>query len=68
MATVADDLIDLSDVAAKLKNAGIPQSLWDQASSGRTSSLDPMDAGDVRDGRQQEGAAVPAEGRRTSTT
>jgi multiple sugar transport system substrate-binding protein len=37
--TVADKLIDLSDVAAKLKNAGIPQSLWDQAKLGTNKQL-----------------------------
>jgi multiple sugar transport system substrate-binding protein len=37
--TVAPDLIDLSDVAAKLKNAGIPQSLWDQAKLGTNKQL-----------------------------
>jgi multiple sugar transport system substrate-binding protein len=37
--TVADKLIDLSDVAAKLKNAGIPQSLWDQAKLGTSKQL-----------------------------
>jgi multiple sugar transport system substrate-binding protein len=37
--TVADNLIDLSDVAAKLKSAGIPQSLWNQAKLGTTKQL-----------------------------
>jgi multiple sugar transport system substrate-binding protein len=37
--TIADKLTDLSDVAAKLKNAGIPQSLWDQAKLGTTKQL-----------------------------
>jgi multiple sugar transport system substrate-binding protein len=37
--TVADKLTDLSDVAAKLKNAGIPQSLMDQAKLGTTKQL-----------------------------
>jgi multiple sugar transport system substrate-binding protein len=37
--TVADKLIDLSDVAAKLKKAGIPQSLWDQAKLGTNKQL-----------------------------
>jgi multiple sugar transport system substrate-binding protein len=37
--TVANDLTDLSDVAAKLKNAGIPQSLWDQAKLGTNKQL-----------------------------
>jgi multiple sugar transport system substrate-binding protein len=37
--TVASDLTDLSDVAAKLKSAGIPQSLWDQAKLGTTRQL-----------------------------
>jgi len=37
--TVADKLIDLSDVAAKLKGAGIPQSLWDQAKLGTNKQL-----------------------------
>jgi multiple sugar transport system substrate-binding protein len=37
--TVADKLTDLSDVAAKLKNAGIPQSLWDQAKLGTNKQL-----------------------------
>jgi multiple sugar transport system substrate-binding protein len=37
--TVASDLIDLSDVAAKLKSAGIPQSLLDQAKLGTTKQL-----------------------------
>jgi multiple sugar transport system substrate-binding protein len=37
--TVADKLTDLSDVAAKLKNAGIPQSLWNQAKLGTNKQL-----------------------------
>jgi multiple sugar transport system substrate-binding protein len=37
--TVADKLIDLSDVAAKLKKYGIPQSLWDQAKLGTSKQL-----------------------------
>jgi len=37
--TVGDKLMDLSDVAAKLKNAGIPQSLWDQAKLGTNKQL-----------------------------
>jgi multiple sugar transport system substrate-binding protein len=39
MASVSDDLIDLSDVAAALKNAGIPQSLWTQAKLGTSKQL-----------------------------
>jgi multiple sugar transport system substrate-binding protein len=37
--TIADKLTDLSDVAAKLKGAGIPQSLWDQAKLGTNKQL-----------------------------
>jgi multiple sugar transport system substrate-binding protein len=39
MASVSNDLIDLSDVAAALKNAGIPQSLWNQAKLGTSKQL-----------------------------
>jgi multiple sugar transport system substrate-binding protein len=39
MASVANDLIDLSDVAAKLKKTGIPQSLWNQAKLGTGKQL-----------------------------
>ena len=39
IASVSNDLIDLSDVAAALKNAGIPQSLWTQAKLGTSKQL-----------------------------
>jgi multiple sugar transport system substrate-binding protein len=39
MASVANDLIDLSDVAAKLKKTGIPASLWKQARLGTSKQL-----------------------------
>jgi multiple sugar transport system substrate-binding protein len=37
--TIADKLTDVSDVAAKLKSAGIPTSLWDQAKLGTTKQV-----------------------------
>ncbi len=61
-------LTDLTDVAKELKKAGIPKrALHPRQARHEQAVLHPVDAGDVRHGREQEGASRPAEGRETST-
>ena len=63
--TLIPYLTDLSDVAKDMQKAGIPAELFTLGKLGTNKQvLHPVDAGDVRHGRQQEGAQRPAEGRR----
>ena len=62
---VPADLQPIDDVAAKLADRGIPAGLMDLGKLGTAQpAVRSLDAGDLRHGREQAGAAVPAGRRR----